>query len=127
VNAAGTIATPAQLTSGAVTVSARTRGKGATVSGTVRQGGQPRAGATVTISGGPRANKLRRLGRVRTGANGSFSFRAKGGVFFRASVTAAAAAAPALCTAISTAISPVPCMNPTTNGFTATSRTVRKR
>jgi hypothetical protein len=130
VNAAGTIASPAVVASGAVTAAARRagrRGVGATVTGRVTQGGQPRAGANVTISGGQRANRLRRLGRVRTNASGAFVFRARSGLFFRASVVATAGAAPAACTALTPAIAPIPCMNPTSNGFTAQSRVVRKR
>jgi hypothetical protein len=127
VNAAGTIATPATIAAGAVTTAARRRGNGATVSGRVTQGGQPRAGAAVTIFGGPRANRLRRLGRVTTGANGSYSFRARSGVFFRANVAAPAGAAPAVCSAIGAAVAPVPCTNPTINGFTTQSRVIRKR
>jgi hypothetical protein len=127
VNVAGTIASPGGVAAGAVTVAARRRGLGATVTGRVTQGGQPRAGAGVTIFGGPRANRLRRLTRVQTRANGTFSFRARGGVFYRANVLATPGPAPALCTAISAAIAPVPCVNPTLNGFTAKSRVVRKR
>ena len=130
VNAAGTIASPAVVANGAVTAAARRagpRGVRATVTGRVTQGGQARAGAAVTIFGGPRSNRLKRLGRVRTNASGAFTFRAKSGIFFRANVVAAAGAAPAACTALTPAISPIPCMNPTSNGFTAQSRVIRKR
>lgn len=127
VNAAGTVASPAAIGAGAVTVAARKAGKGATVSGRVTQGGQARPGSAVAIFGGPRANRLKRLGRVRTSATGAFTFRAKTGVFFRANVTAAVAAAPAVCSALTAAIAPVPCVNPTTNGFTVQSRVIRKR
>ena len=130
VNVAGTIASPAVVANGAITVAARRsgrRGVGATVTGRVTQGGQPRAGANVSISGGPRSNKLKRLGRVRTNASGAFTFRAKSGIFFRASVTAPAGPAPAACTALTPAIAPIQCVNPTSNGFTAQSRVVRKR
>jgi hypothetical protein len=126
-NVTGTIATPATVGSGTVTVAARRRGVGATVTGRVTQGGQPRAGAAVTILGGPRANRLRRLGRVQTGTTGAFSFRASSGVFFRTNVVAASGAAPAACTALAPAIAPVPCVNPTINGFTTQSRIIRKR
>jgi hypothetical protein len=130
VNAAGTIAAPAVIATGSVTAAARragVRGVGATVSGRVTQGGQPRAGAAVTIFGGPRGNRLRRLARVQTNASGAFAFRARSGVFFRANVVAPAGTAPAACTALTPAIAPVPCMNPTSNGFTAQSRVIRKR
>ena len=127
VNAAGTVASPAAIGAGAVTVAARKAGKGATVSGRVTQSGQARPGAAVAIFGGPKANRLKRLGSVRSSATGAFTFRAKSGIFFRANVTAAAAAAPAVCSALTAAIAPVPCVNPTTNGFTVQSRVIRKR
>lgn len=130
VNVAGTVASPAAIAAGAVTAAARKSGKqgvGAVVSGRVTQGGQARGGATVTVFGGPRANRLKRLGVVRSSASGVFTFRAKTGVFFRANAVGAAGAAPALCTAIGPAIAPVPCVNPTTSGFASASRIVRKR
>ena len=130
VNVAGTVASPAAIAAGAVSVAARksgAKGVGAVVTGRVTQGGQARAGATVTVFGGPRANRLKRLGRVRSSASGAFRLRARTGVFFRANVAAAAAPAPAVCSAIGAAIAPVPCVNPTTNGFTAVSRVIRKR
>ena len=130
VNVAATVASPAAVSAGAVTVAAKksgTKGVGAVVTGRVTQGGQARAGATVAIFGGAKANRLKRLGSVRASASGAFTFRAKTGVFFRANGTAAAGAAPAVCTAISAAIAPVPCVNPTTNGFTVQSRVIRKR
>ncbi|MDQ3122164.1 MAG: hypothetical protein M3Q59_06480, partial [Actinomycetota bacterium] len=129
-NAAATVASPAAIGAGAITVAARKAGRagvGATVTGRVTQGGQARPGANVAIFGGPRANRLKRLGTARSSASGAFAFRAKTGIFFRANVTAAAAAAPAVCTALGAAIAPVPCVNPTTNGFTAQSRVIRKR
>lgn len=130
VHVAGTVASPAAVAGGAVTVAAKKsgrRGVGAVVSGRVTQAGQARAGATVTVFGGTRSNRLKRLGSVRSAASGAFSFRAKTGVFFRVNVAAPAAAAPAVCSAIAAAIAPVPCVNPTTNGFTAASRVIRKR
>jgi hypothetical protein len=127
VNAAGTVASPGAVAPGAVSVTARRRGNGATVSGRVTQGGQPRAGAAVVVFGGPRATRLRRIARVVTGANGAFSVRARSGVFFRANVTAQSGAAPAICTAVGAAVAPLPCVNPTIGGFTTRSRVVRKR
>ena len=126
-NAAGTIATPAAVAPGAVTVAAKRSGAGATLAGAVTQAGQPRGGATVTIFGGARATGLKRLGRVTVGANGRFAFRARAGTFFRADVVAAGGAAPPLCTQLATGLAPIPCVNPTVSGFTAKSRVVRKR
>jgi len=127
VNLAGTIAAPAAVAPGAITLTARRRGaRGAVIAGRVTQAGQPRGGAAVTIFGGTRANRLRRLGRVSVGATGAYSFRARAGTFFRASVVAASADAAPLCTQLGPALG-VPCVNPTVNGFTAQTRVVRKR
>ena len=126
-NTTGTIASPAAIAPGAVTVAARTRGRGATVTGRVTQAGQARGGATVSIFGGARATGLKRLGRAQVKANGSFSFAAKTGTFFRASAVAASAAAAPLCTTLGAALAPIPCVNPTTNGFTAQSKVVKKK
>lgn len=126
-NAAGTVVSPAAVLPGALTAAARRVGTGAIVSGRVTQGGQARAGATVAIRGGPRASALRRLGSVKTRANGSYSFRARTGTFFRMTVVAAPGAAPAVCATLTPALGGIPCVNPTSNGFTATSRTIRKR
>ena len=126
-NASGVVASPAGLAPGAISLVARRARAGATLTGAVTQGGQARAGATVTLFGGTRANSLRRLGRVRTAANGRFTFRARTGTFFRADVAAAGGAAPAVCTQIQPIIGGVPCVNPTANGFAAKSRVIRKR
>jgi hypothetical protein len=127
VNVAGTVASPAAIAPGAVTVAAKRNKKGAVVRGRVTQAGQPRAGATVTIFGGAKANRLKRLGRVRVQANGSYTFRAKTGTFFRATAVAAPGAAAPLCTQLGPMLAPIPCVNPTVNGFTVQSRVVRKR
>jgi hypothetical protein len=129
-NLAGTVASPAAVLPGAVSVAARKSGKagkGATVTGRVTQGAFARVAATVTIFGGPRANRLKRLGRVRTAANGNYTFRAKAGTFFRARVVVPSVAAQPICTALAQALQPIPCVNATINGFTAQSRVVRKR
>jgi hypothetical protein len=126
-NASGAVVAPASFAPGAIAITAKRAGKGAIVSGRVTQGGQPRAGALVTIRGGAKANRLRRLGSVRVRPNGTYSFRARSGTFFRASAVATAGAAPALCNALGPAIAPIQCVNPTTNGFTVQSRTARKR
>jgi hypothetical protein len=127
VNVAGTVASPAAVAPGAVTVAAKTRGRGATVTGRVTQAGQGRGGASVTIFGGAKRTGLKRLGRVQVRANGSFTFAAKSGTFFRARAVTTVANAPPLCTALSGALAPIPCVNPTTSGFTVQSKTVRKK
>jgi len=127
VNVAGTVAAPAAVAAGAVTVAAKTSGKGAVVSGRVTQAGQPRGGAAVTIFGGAKKTGLKRLGRVQVRANGTYSFKAKTGTFFRANAVAASAGAGPLCTALAAALAPIPCVNPTTNGFTVQSKVVKKK
>jgi hypothetical protein len=128
-NPAGTVISPAANLRGAVTAVARKRGRlGATVTGRVTQGGTVTVeGATVTIFGGTRANRLRRVGRVRTNANGAYTFRARTGTFFRANTVVTPGDAPFVCEAIAADIAPIPCVNPTINGFTAQSRVARKR
>lgn len=127
VNAAGVVASPAAIAPGAVTLAAKIAGKGAVLSGAVTQGGAPRSGATVTLFAGTRASSLKRVGRVRTTSTGRFTLRAKTGVFYRASVVAAAGASPAVCTQLQASLGGIPCVNPSINGFTAQSRVVRKR
>jgi len=127
VNVAGTVAAPAAIAGGAVTLAAKKAGLGAIVSGKVTQAGQARGGATVAISGGPTAGKLKKLGSVKANASGNYRFRAKKGVFFKATAVALPASAPPLCTALAPALAPVPCVNPTTNGFTVQSKAVKKK
>jgi hypothetical protein len=129
VNAAGTVASPAAIAPGAVSTRARTAGRGAVVSGTVTQGGSGRGGVKVTIRGGAKRTGMKRLAVITSRANGSYSFRAKSGTFFRATAIASGAAAAPLCTVLGAALTPlgIPCVNPTVNGFTASSATVRKR
>ncbi|MCE3286955.1 MAG: hypothetical protein K0S64_561 [Gaiellaceae bacterium] len=126
VNAAGTVASPAAIAPGGVTLAARIAGKGARLTGRVTQAGQGRS-ATVTIFSGSRAGRLSSVGRARVTANGTFTFRARAGTFFRARAVAAPGAAPAVCTPIRSLIGTVPCVNPTSNGFSAQSPVVRKR
>ncbi len=126
-NAAGTVASPAAVAQGAVTVRARKLGAGAVVSGTVTQGGQPRPGATVQIWGARGKAALRRLGTTRTTARGTYAFRARLGDRFQARVVAGSIAAAPLCQLLTPQLGGVPCVNPTANGFTAKSAVVRRR
>jgi hypothetical protein len=129
-NLAGTIAAPAAVAPGAVTAKAKKSGLGAVVSGSVSQAGQPRGGATVTIRGGAKVSALKKLGTVKVKANGSYSFKAKRGTFFRVTAVATSAAAAPLCTALGpllAAAGNLPCVNPTTNGFTVQSKSVKKK
>jgi hypothetical protein len=127
VNAAGTVAAPAAIAPGAVSLTARGAGRGAVVSGAVTQAGQPRVGATVTVLGGSVKNRLTTRKRVRVGTNGRFSTRFAVGTWFRATAAASGGSAPPVCTQLSAALSPIPCVNPTVNGFTAKSKVIRKR
>ena len=56
-NAAGTVAAPAAIAPGAVSLAAKRSGRGATLAGAVTQAGQARGGATVTIFGGRQGNR----------------------------------------------------------------------
>lgn len=127
VNAAGTVASPAAVAPGAVTLTAKRSGNGATLAGVVTQAGQARGGATVAIFGAAKKTGLKRLGRVTVNASGRFTFRARAGTFFRADVVATPGVAAPLCTQLAPALTPIPCVNPTVNGFTAKSKVVRKR
>ena len=127
VNPAGTVVSPAGVAPGAVTVKAKKVGLGATVSGSVTQGGLPRPGATVAIWGAKGKAALRRLGVVKSNATGAFSFKAKSGDAFQARATAAPTAAPPLCTLLAPQLGGIPCVNPTANGFSAKSVLARKK
>jgi hypothetical protein len=126
-NPAAVVVAPAAIAPGAVSIAAKISGRGAIVSGTVTQGGQPRAGATVTVLGGSAKSRLTTRKRVRVGANGRFTTKFAVGTFFRADVAATGGAAPAVCTQIQPLIGSTPCVNPTVNGFAAKSKVVRKK
>jgi hypothetical protein len=126
-NPAGVVVAPAAVAPGAVSIAAKISGRGAIVSGTVTQGGQPRAGATVTVFGGTAKARLTTRKRVRVGANGRFTAKFAVGTFFRADAAATGGAAPHVCTQIQPLIGAIPCVNPTVNGFTAKSKVVRKK
>jgi hypothetical protein len=127
VNAAGTVASPAAIAPGAVTLTAKRSGAGAIVTGSVTQAGQPRGGASVTVVGGATKAKLTTTKKVRVGATGKFTAKFALGTFFRATAVATPGAAAPLCTQLSAALAPIPCVNPTVNGFTAKSKVIRKK
>jgi hypothetical protein len=122
-NWTGGVASPAAVAPGVVTLTARRARAGANLVGRVTQSGAGRSDATVTIVGGSALGKLRSLGTATVAANGTFTFRARAGTFFRASAVAAPGPAPWVCQQLP----PATCVNPTANGFTAQSRVVRKR
>jgi len=127
INAAGTVASPAAVALGKVTVKAKKVGAGALVTGLVTQGEQPRPAAVVQIWGAKGKAALRKLGTVKTGATGTFSFKAKSGDVFQAQATGAPVSARQLCQALTTQLNGIPCVNPTANGFTAKSGLARKK
>ena len=126
VNAAGTVASPAAVAPGAVTAQAKTKGKGAVVSGRVTQAGQGRGAATVQIWGRKGfKGAFKRFKNVKAKANGAFAATVKTGDSFRVRVIAAPSTAAPLCAALVGL--PAPCVNPTVNGFTVQSKPFRKR
>ena len=127
-NGAATIATPAAIAPGAVSISAKRSGIGAIVSGAVTQAGQPRGAATVTVLGGSVKSKLTTRKRVRVSASGRFSAKFAVGTFFRADAVATTGSAPPLCTQLAALQAlGIQCVNPTVNGFAVKSKVVRKR
>lgn len=126
-NEARTVGAPAVVHPGSLTIAATRARAGAAVAGRVTQDGQPRAGAIVTVRGGPRTSALRRLGTITTNASGIYTFRAKTGTFFRTTAVATASAAPSVCATIQPALGGIACVNPTSSGFTVSSRTIRKK
>jgi hypothetical protein len=95
--------------------------------GFVRQAGAPRTRARVRITGGPSAASQRVLGGATTNLRGQFTFRARSGTFFRASTTVPRSSPPGICFVLEPFLRPIPCINPTLNGFAAQSRVIRKR
>lgn len=120
------VASPAVVGEGSVTFTARGRGAGAVLIGFVRQAGSPRADARVRITGGPRASSLRQLGVAKTNRQGQFTFRAKAGTFFRATAVVPRSAPPGICFVLEPFLRPIPCINPTLNGFSVQTRPQRK-
>jgi hypothetical protein len=120
------VASPAVVGAGSVTFTARTRGAGAVIVGFVRQAGSPRADARVRITGGSRAAALRELGGAKTNRQGQFTFRAKSGTFFRATAVVPRSSPPGICHVLEPFLRPIPCINPTLNGFSVQSRVLRK-
>jgi hypothetical protein len=126
-NIAGAVVSPAAIAPGAVTISAKRSGRGAIVTGSVTQGGQPRGGATVTVLGGSVKSKLTTRKRAKVSAAGKFTAKFAVGTFFRADAAATGGASPAVCTQLQGVLGTVPCVNPTVNGFTVKSAVVRKK
>jgi hypothetical protein len=122
VNASASVVSPAVIAPGGITLTGR-KAKGVRrLAGRVTQGGSGVA-ARVTILAG-----TKRLATVRATSNGSFRYvvpKTSKVTAFRARVVVAGRSAPAACTPFGSL--GLPCVNPTTNGFTATSGAVRLR
>ncbi len=122
VNTAATVVSPAVIAPGGITLSGRKVKGVKRLAGRVTQGGTGVA-TRVTILAG-----TKRLATVSAKANGTFAYavpkksKAKA---FRARAVVAGRSAPAACTPFGSL--GVPCVNPTTSGFTATSGAVRLR
>ena len=128
VNPAGTVASPSTIAPGSVALAARRTGARITVTGTVTQAGRPVAGASVRLVRGRVSGRLTGFKTVRTNAQGRFttvSPRAAG-AFFRGSTAVPARTSAAACASLAGRL-PVPCVNGTLSGFTATSPVVRAR
>ena len=126
-NAAGTVASPAAVAPGSVTVKAKKAGIGAVVSGVVTQAGQARGGVPVQVFAGLTRATLKKLATVKSKGSGTYSYNAKVGKYFRVKAIAPAAAAAPLCAALTPLLGGIPCVNPTVNGFTAQSPAVARK
>jgi hypothetical protein len=126
VNAAGTVASPAVIAPGALTIARRILAKRIQITGSVSQAQQPIRGTNVVVLAGKTRTAMRRIGTVVTRANGTYVFNTLNkGPFFRTRVVLDTRAAPQLCQALAGQL-PVPCINSQVSGFTQLSRIVRR-
>lgn len=125
VNAPGTVASPAVIAPGQITLEAVKRGRVNTrLTGQLTQQGQPTSG-TVTILAGRTSSSLQRVATVRVSAKGTFAFTVKRKAeFFRVTGAAAVRSAPTLCAALTGL--PAPCVNATLSGFATRSPIARR-
>jgi hypothetical protein len=127
VNAAATVASPAVIAPGTITLSGRKVRGIKRVTGRVTQGGTGVA-ARVSIYAAGNTGALRRVKAVSTTATGAFTTtfpRTTKSTRFQARVVVAGRDSAAVCSQFATL--PVPCVNGTLSGFSATSATVRIR
>lgn len=128
VNAAASVASPAAIAPGALSARATKSGLVRTkLTGSVTQGGQGFGGARIEIWAGLKRGTLRKVATTTTKANGSYTFTyGRRALFFRTrTVVAGGRPAQPVC-ALFTGRLPVPCVNPTVNGFIAQSAIVRR-
>lgn len=129
INSAGTVASPAVIAPGSLTLTGK-KVKGAkTLAGKVSQGGIGFA-AQVGIWGAVGKAAFKRIATVNAGQTGAFKYVAKKTAkqtSFQARVVVPGRGAPALCQTSPFSSLPVPCVNATVNGFAATSKSVTVR
>ena len=126
-NQGGSVASGAGLAPGSLTITATKSGPVKTrLSGTIAQGGTGFGNARIEIWAGARRTALKKVATTSTRADGGYTFTyGRKAVFFRTrSVVAGRPSAP-VC-ALFTGKLPVPCVNPTVNGFLAVSPVVRR-
>ena len=104
--------TATQVAPATITAKAKKSGNGAVVAGLVTQGGKPRAGARVAIFASTSRTGLKKVGVVKTGAAGTFSYKAASGAYFRAQATLPETPAPELCAKLKETLVNARCLNP---------------
>jgi hypothetical protein len=122
VNTAATVASPAAIAPGGLTLSGRKVKGVKRLSGRVTQAGAGVASRVTILAG------TKRLATVSSRANGAFTYavpKKSKATTFRARVVVAGRDAPAVCGQFGSL--GVPCVNATVSGFTATSRAIRLR
>ena len=127
INATGTVASPAAIAPGGLTLTGRKVRSQKRLAGRVTQGG---AGVATRVSIFAAAGRaaLRRVATVTAGNTGAFSYavpRRSKATRFQARVVVAARDSAAVCSQFGTL--PVPCVNGTISGFSANSRTITVR
>lgn len=129
VNTAATVAAPALIAPGGITLTGRKVKGIKRLAGTVIQSGAGVA-ARVSIFAAGNTGPLKQVKSIRTKANGTFTYAAaktSKATRFQARVTVGGRDSAAVCTAVASAPIGVPCVNGTISGFTARSVTVRIR
>ena len=127
VNPAGTVASPAAIAPGGLTMTGRKVRGTKRLAGRVTQAGAGVA-SRVSIFGAAGRATLRRIAVVSAKANGTFAYavpqRSKA-TTFQARVAVESRVVPSVCSQFASL--GVPCVNPTVSGFAATSRNVTLR
>ncbi len=126
-NRAGTVASPAAIAPGSLSVKVTKVGLlRSRISGKIAQGGAGFGSARVEIWAGLKKTALKRVATTSTKADGGYAFTyGKKAAFFRTRTIVASRPAPALCAQLQASL-PVPCVNASFNGFTALSTIARR-